>query len=628
MIYVIGINEVFTTEGIKRAEVEDVYEYFKTRSSMMIDIETSGKDPHSNKLISIQFGDRENQFFVDCRKIAILKFKKLLEEKECLGHNIKFEYKFLKKAGILIENLWDTMLAECILYAGHDRWGYGLNDLVSRYLNITMEKEIRSSFLTIGDREFNERQIRYGCLDVTYLDNIKEKQEVRIEELELGYCLNLENKAVKALGDIELAGIKLNSKEWLKISKSTQIEAQKLKETLDDVVLNDKTLSSLYKPKYIQGDLFGGEVRELKINYASPVQILKICHQLGYQSVQSTDEQHLTKLKNEHLFFQFLLELRGKNKIISTYGEHFLHYINPATSRIHTSFWQVQSTGRLSSGSKRDDTPNIQNIPADNRFRNCFVAREGYSWVSADYVSQELFLLCDKSQEPVFLEAISQKKDLHSVSASLLYGRKITKKDVEERTAAKTITFGLCYGMGYKKLANSLNISEEESKELFDRYERSFPTVMKWLNKAGKMSKRDEKAVTDDLCKRVRWFPDMIKAKEMRRRNSQDWKSIFLIEGATEREGKNHLIQGSAANITKEALITIRELIIGYNNKYKEEVAFLIGQIHDSIECEVRDDLSLQFSEEMTQLMREAGNKYLTTLKMDVDVNIDKMWKK
>jgi DNA polymerase-1 len=630
MIYSLGIDEEFTE--IKKCERADIYEYFRGKPSLQLDLETTGGDVHQNRIISAQFGDRNTQFFVDVRNINILEFKELIESKQCVIHNSKFEYKFLKKAGIMVENIWDTMLAECVLYAGYDKWGYGLADLVRRYLGVEMEKETRSSFLSVEDRPFNERQIRYGCLDVTYLDDVKARQEVLLEEKELGKTLALENQVVKAFGDMEYNGMSFNPKAWMKICSQTQLEAQGLRENLDDIVLTDGVLGPLYKPEYVQGDLFGGTVRELDINYASPAQISEICTKLGFPT-ESTDEKHLTRLKGKHKFFSRLIELRKKNKVISTYGENFLKYVSDLTGRVHTSYWQVLETGRTSSGSKRDGTVNIQNLPRKGGFKPCFTSRPGYSWISSDYSGQEARLMASAAQDKGLMDILNSGKDIHSEVGTMMFKKPITKEDEEERYLAKTVNFMVPYGAASQKLADEMEISEPEAAKLLDLHAQAFPQLHNWLKQRGIYAKKYEHSITIGPVGRKRFYPDMAIAKELRRKgvrqgDRETWRKILIIEGQTQRNGGNTPIQGGAADMSKEALIAIRNLVLEYNNTYGEDTAFLIGFVHDSIEAEAKDAIAKQFGAEKNQIMVDVANKYLNGVVMKVDTSISKKWGK
>jgi DNA polymerase-1 len=442
MIYTIGCwDRLFEDDEYKESTVEHCLSYFSNHKSIQLDTETKGKDAHSKALLSLQLGDSDNQWVIDIRKINILNFKDLIESKIIIGHNLKFDYKFLKHAGITLNNCYDTMLTECVLYCGYDKWGYGLDKLAQRYLDITLDKSTRADFFRLNAEPFNTDQILYAARDVKYLHRIANLQYERVRKYDLEYCVNLENDVFKSLADIEYNGMTLNREKWLSNTSTFKQELDDLEIHLDKVITNEPLLQK-FVPKYIQSNLFDEPERILKINYASPLQIKDICNTLGYD-IDSTNDRELTKLADKHEFFKVLQDYREKAKIISTYGEGFLDYINPHTNRVHTSFWQVLNTGRVSSGSKDDNAPNLQNIPAKNIFRNCFEARPGYLWVSIDYSGQELNLMADGSGEEGFIDVLNRGEDLHCYAGSLMFKKTITKADKDLRNKAKTINFGI-----------------------------------------------------------------------------------------------------------------------------------------------------------------------------------------
>lgn len=637
MYYFIGNIPLINDDSIQLCTVQECLDYFKNVEEIAVDTETEGKSPFSKKILSLQLGTPERQYFIDARVINLNNFKELLENKKVILHNSKFDYKFLKASGITLEYIYDTMLAECVLYCGYEKYGYGLKDLAKRYLNIDLDKTTRGEFYKItSGTEFTSKQIKYACDDVKYLFGIKQAQLQRIIQYDLAYTIKLENRVVKALADIEYNGMYLNRTKWLENTNKFEEELRLLSDKLDTIVQNEPKLKSLV-PDYIQGNLFGFEERKLNINYASPLQIKQLVSLLGY-NVDSTNDRELTKLVNEHQFFAVLQEYREKAKIISTYGKGFLDYINKDTGRVHTSFWQVLNTGRVSSGSKDDNAPNLQNIPASNTFRNCFEARPGFLWVSIDYAGQELNLMADGSGEEGFIDVLNKGEDLHCYAGSMMFKKTITKADKELRNKAKTINFGKPYGMGPPKLADTLQISIEEAESLFTEYAKAFPKLNKWLENQGSKAKKLGYAETFYPCKRKRFFPDLKLANQFREeasylvKGSQEskdcWREIFKIEGQVERNGMNMPIQGTGADITKEALIEVRELVKRYNQQYNFEVAYLICTVHDQIDVEVREDLAEQFAKEMEELMVKAGNKYVTKVSMKADTTITKHWQK
>lgn len=630
----------YTPNLIKRCTLQECLEAIKPFNIIQVDTETTGLDCHKDKIISLQIGTPLHQFFIDCRDIDILNFKEILENKLCILQNSKFDYKMLKKVGILLDKIYDTMLVEAVLYCGYEKWGYGLRDLVNRYCQVELNKEERSSFLFIGNKPFTHRQISYGLLDVTYLNTIRKKQLELVKKYNLEYCINLENEVVKALGDIEYNGMILDSDQWLELTKSYQAKQDSYIEELDKIVSEDPILRKYYKLNYVQQDLFGGVERGVTINYSSPSQIKEVAKKLGYD-IDSTNDRELTKLVDKHEFFKILQELRETNKVLSTYGESFLKYINPITGKIHTSFWQILNTGRVSSGSKLDNAPNLQNLPADNKFRNCFKPRPGFKWISIDYSGQELRLMADGSGEKGFIDVLNSGEDLHCYAGSMMFKKPITKADKDLRNKAKTINFGKPYGMGPPKLADTLGISFEEAEQLFKEYAEAFPTLNKWLDDLGNFAKKNHYSETFAPCKRKRWYPDMnllpeLKAKVKQLRGSEEakkiWKEIFKIEGQTQRNGGNQPIQGSGADICKEALVEVRNLINKYNKLSNEtkghDVAYLICTVHDAIDVEAIEPLAKVIAHDMEVIMIQCGNKYVKQVQMEVDTTITDCWMK
>lgn len=620
-----------------KSTVEDCLEYFKYTPHIEVDTETTGLDCHKDKIVSLQLGDYANQWFIDARTTDILLFKDLLESKLCLLHNSKFDYKMLKKAGIILEHIYDTMLAECVLACGHDKWGYTLKALYKRYLRIELGKEEQKSFIGLKKQEFSLSQIEYGCEDVANLGNIRAHQLIKLKKFDLEYCANLENEAVKAMGDMEYNGMYLDPVAWTEMTNAHKVKLLQLQKNLDNLVMNEPKLAK-FKPQGQQSNLFGDYERPTAINFGSPKQVLEICHLLG-EPVENTNEREIGRLAKldaetsevlhaKHPFFGLLLQNREIAKVVSTYGLSFLENINPVTGRIHTNFWQVLNTGRVSSGD-----PNLQNLPAKNLFRNCFKARPGFKWVSIDYSGQELRIMADASGETGFIDVLNSGQDLHCYAGEMMFKKPIDKKkDKALRDKAKTINFGKPYGMGPPKLADTLGISIEEATELFQIYAEAFPTLNKWLEDQGKLAVSQHYSITLAPCKRRRWYPDMQKAMEKRRGAKKGdktvWKEIMMAEGQTHRNGMNSPIQGTGADVTKEALVGVRELTKKYNDKYQTEVAYLICTVHDAIDVEVREDLAEAFSKEMAQIMIESGGKYVKKVKMEVDTTITDCWTK
>lgn len=442
MIYFVS-NDIFGKEdSYQTATIEQCLDYFRNHkySHIAVDTETEGKDPHIKKILTVQLGNPDDQWVIDCRSIPISKLKSLLENNKLILHNSKFDYKFFKTHGINIEHIYDTFLAELIIYCGYERWGYGLAALTQRYCNVELSKQERGSFYKLtSSLPLTTAQILYASKDVKYLHDIMNQQLEKIIKYDLEYCLNLECEAIKSLADIELAGMEIDRERWLANSIEFEAKVKDLYNQLDNIVLNDPVLNPIYKPTYIQGNLFSFDVRELNINYSSPTQIKQLLEYLGI-TIESTEDRFLMTVKDRHKIIPVLRELRKAEKIVSTYGKDFLDSVNIYTGRIHTDFWPILNTGRVSSSE-----PNLQNIPKEDRFRNSFIPRKGYKWVSCDYQAQELRLMAEGSGEEGFIDILNKGEDLHCYVGTMMFRKPITKEDKEARNKAKTINFGKPY---------------------------------------------------------------------------------------------------------------------------------------------------------------------------------------
>jgi DNA polymerase-1 len=294
----------------------------------------------------------------------------------------------------------------------------------------------------------------------------------------------------------------------------------------------------------------------------------------------STNEAGLQSLKEEHEIIPKILEYREYQKILSTYVDPLLRLAKQdEKSRIYTSFIQTgTATGRLSS-----KDPNLQNIPVRSALgrsvREAFVAKEGYKLVSIDYSQIELRLLAHFSQDAALLEAFNNRVDIHMATAVKLFGEAQAK---EKRTFAKSVNFGLLYGMGPKKLSDELGISSSEAKEIINNYFASFPTVKNFLEGIQERVKID--GYVETILKRRRLF-DYESANGMQ-------KAAFM------RESVNTVFQGSAADLIKLSMNQIDTMI-----QEEELDAFMLLQIHDELIFEIKEEKVEEISRRFVHIM-------------------------
>jgi DNA polymerase-1 len=276
----------------------------------------------------------------------------------------------------------------------------------------------------------------------------------------------------------------------------------------------------------------------------------------------------------------------------------------------------------------------MQQIPADNKFRNCFVAPEGWSFVSADYSSQELNVIAFGSKDPVWLGALEEGQDLHSTCAELVYGEKwltsgedncnyfLTKgkcnciNHKKLRTNVKTINFGLAYGMGPNKLADTLNISIADAKILISKYFKAFPAIKGFLEKLGNFGKKFGYIKTFPPYSRKRWFTNWY---------PKIWahKSATMELGSIERASKNTPIQGASADMTKRALVLMREHIQTFDIPVK-----MVMTVHDQIDTICKNDYVNQWKEDMKMVMEWASKEIVTNGLLKAEVTVNNCWTK
>lgn len=460
MIYFVTNKQNITTE-FEVCNLDYVLHRLSSMKEIGLDIETTrkypkykyrediyrpGLDPFVSKICMLQIGDLETQFVIDVRYTDISPLKEILESESILkiGHNLKFESKhLLQNHGIYIQNVWDTMICERVLYNG-EKLGYSLEALMKRHLGyetqenkdlfdesqedyedeefdvfdlidgkqekLYVDKSIRTQFIEIADLPFTTKQIEYGATDIItplQLYQLQRKGRVINGELykpEIGF--KLENKFVPVLGRIELRGISVNVEGWLHLfEKNTQLYIEK-KERLD------KWVTSHY-PKYSRTDLFSE--KECLIDWRSPAEVVKFARYLGFcpkEKSKQTGQIEFTvgakamfKLlsnQNKELFFAGQeLEFKGKDDIqafilnflllkktqqlTTTFGKEWLRYIHPVTGKVYSNFIQLMNTGRMSSTSI-----NLQQIPNGEEWRHLFIPEEGNSLIAVDYAAQEV----------------------------------------------------------------------------------------------------------------------------------------------------------------------------------------------------------------------------------------------
>lgn len=428
----------------EQSEVNALLPILMVPNAWGLDVETTGLDPHKDKVILLQIGSPDIQYILDTRKVQIEPLRPFFESKEVIkvGHNLKFDYKMIKGSfGIDTERLTDTYLAEILLTIGMQFSGFGLDDVLKKYLGITLLKDERSTFGKgfIPTEDFTENQLKYAAADVEHLLPLANKINSKIISEKLGETFKLECNAIPCFGDMEFAGVYLDIPKWQGLIDYNQKAADDLREQLNEIA-----------GSVIQKDLFG----EVNVNWESPEQVVNVLKLMGIkitrwdrdrrveveELISKSDDKTLKKVK-DYKIIKLLKKYRGHSVRIKTFGKAYLNAISPVTGRLHPDISQIGTeTGRPANYTKKGSV-NFLNIPRDKEYRSCFTGAEDELVETDDYSGCELRIWAELSKDPGLIEAFRKGVDVHCYVASKLFGKEVKKGDFE-RTPAKTLNFG------------------------------------------------------------------------------------------------------------------------------------------------------------------------------------------
>jgi DNA polymerase-1 len=318
----------------------------------------------------------------------------------------------------------------------------------------------------------------------------------------------------------------------------------------------------------------------------------------------ATGEEILSKLAPKYQIVQDILEWRGLVKLKNTYVDALPNEVNPQTGRIHTTYSQsVAATGRLSS-----NNPNLQNIPIrterGRQVRKAFVPRnENYTLVAADYSQIELRIIAALSEDESMIESFKRGEDIHAATAAKVFGIPLSEVTRSQRGDAKAVNFGIIYGQGAFTLAQQLNKSRAEAKELIDNYYKTFPKLKQFI--ANQVASAREQGFVETILGRRRYLKNI---------NSQN----AIVRSADERNAVNAPIQGSAADIIKIAMINIHKLL--QNGNYKSK---MLLQVHDELVFDMfNDELNIL----KPKIKEEMENAFKLSVPLTVDLGEGKDW--
>lgn len=588
-------KEICTFEPILLDTKEKLFEVVNKLTCndiVAFDTETTGLDVRSAKIVGFSFGLNDKEaYYVPIahnylgvgEQVNLEDSKKAIEKIftcKVVGQNLKYDFAIVKNnfGSLHVDHFSDTMVLAWLLNPEHRA---GLDALAKRFFDYEM---VKFKDVVPKGQDFSavdiEDACKYASEDAWMTYKLYDKLTEKLGPSLLQLAHDIEFPFIKTLLDMEAEGIKVDTAYFKGLETKTNSDIEKLKIDIFAQCGNEFNLNS---PKQLGVVLF--EQLELPVIKKTKT---------GY----STDESVLTKLLEEHEVILKILEYRELAKLQSTYIKPLLKLGESSTlNRIHTSFLQTgTATGRLSS-----KEPNLQNIPTRSKLgrevRNGFVAKDGYSFVGIDYSQIELRLLAHYSEDEALLTAFNNDLDIHRQTALKLFGE---EEADEKRGVAKSINFGLLYGMGARKLSQTLGISQAEAKGYIENYFKSFSTVKSYLTSISDSAK--EIGYVETLLGRRRYF-DFENANGMQ---------VPMYE----RESVNTRFQGSAADLIKLSMLKIKDEILDDDSK-------MLLQIHDELIFEVKEEKAKEFAEKAANIMK---NIYTLKVKLEVSVSIGKNW--
>lgn len=574
----------------------------QNQSSVCFDTETTGLDALHAELVGISFSfEKGKGFYIpfpenqeEAQALAA-KFIPFFENEdiEKIGQNLKYDLKILSNYGITVKGkLFDTMIAHYLI---NPDMRHNMDILAETYLQYSPQ----SIEELIGKKGKNQKSMRdvaleeikeYAVEDADVTFQLKELFTTELDNTGTKKLFDdIEIPLVKVLADMEREGIRVDVAFLQSLSQNLTEDIKKLEQNIYETAGEKFNLAS---PKQLGDILFD----KLKIGGAK--------QKKTKTGQYATGEEILSYLATENPIVKDILDWRQLVKLQNTYVDALPNQVDVATKRIHTDYMQtVAATGRLSS-----NNPNLQNIPIrterGRQIRKAFVARdENYTLVSADYSQIELRVIAALCGEENMIKAFQNKEDIHKSTASKVFNVPLEEVTREQRSHAKTVNFGIIYGVSAFGLSNQTNLSRKESADLIEAYYQTYPKLKSYIQDQVDFAR--DNGYVQTIVGRRRYLKDI---------NSQN----AIVRGGAERNAVNAPIQGSAADIIKIAMINIHKKLTDENWKSK-----MLLQVHDELVFDVHND---ELDAIQPMIKHEMENAFQLTVPLEVEIGKGKDW--
>ena len=584
-----------------REERKELLEILMKQTSVCFDTETDRLDALHANICGISFSFKEKEAFYvatpnnfeDAKKI-VEEFRPFFESTaiEKIAHNIKYDMKVINRYGVEVcAPTFDTMIAHYLINADSKQSMDFLAEFYLNYKPVSIETLIgkkgknQKSMADLDPAEITD----YACEDADITFQLKQIFEPEIQKEHLKKLFfEMEMPLVEVLKDMEQEGITIDSEGLLKYSE----ELGKTLEELEVSITNEAGMEfNIDSPKQL------GEVLFDHLKISSKAKKTKT-------GQYATGEDILQKLVHTHPIIPMILDYRQLRKLKNTYVDPLPTLMDEVDGRIHTNYMQaVAATGRLSS-----NNPNLQNIPIRSdkgkEIRKAFISRgKDFKLMAADYSQIELRIIAALSEDENMINAFKSGQDIHAATAAKVFNVPLEDVTREQRSSAKAVNFGIIYGQSAFGLAQNLNISRTEAKQIIDSYFEQYPTIKGYMD--GAITKARENGYVETIMKRRRYLADINSANA-------------IVRGFAERNAVNAPIQGSAADVIKLAMIRVSNAMSKSKLKSK-----MLLQVHDELVFDVHES---EIETMKNLVKKEMESAVELGVPMDVEIELGDNW--
>ncbi|MGD0574301.1 MAG: DNA polymerase I [Anaerolineales bacterium] len=572
-------------------DLDGVLRDLSSASQLAVDVETTSIDPVRARLVGIALAFREGEGFylpVDHSGGPNLAIEAVIERMRApladphlpkLGHNLKYDYAVLARAGLPLSPIaFDTMLAEWLCNPASRNLGLKELAFVRLKAEMTHIEDLigRGAKQITMDQVPAERAAPYACADADLsLRLVKPLRDELESKGQLKLFGELEVPLIPILADMELTGVRLDSAYLQSLGESWRRDLHQLEQRVFDLVGTSFNLNSTQQL---------ADVLFERLSLKPPDRSRKTA-----AGKYSTAADVLESLRGEHPAVDFILQHRELSKLLSAFVEGLIGQINPETGRVHTSYHQTGTvTGRISSSD-----PNLQNIPTrteiGRRIRRAFIASPGCRLVSIDYSQIELRVAAHIAQDPGMTEAFRRGEDIHAATAAAVYNVPIGEVTADMRRHAKAVNFGLLYGQTAFGLTRATDLTLAEAEAFIQAYFERFPRIRDYLEHTKRLAA--EQGYVETLLGRRRYFPELQPGSRI----------DVTARNRAEREAINAPVQGTAADMLKLAMIRLPAVLAraGLHGQ-------MILQVHDELVFDVPRDEVRELADHAAREMEHA----------------------